>query len=204
MSEVEDKTREVDETATQLSDAALVDRTCAGDERAFEELFNRHHRRVAIIASRFFRHREQIEEVIQESFAKAYFALKEFNNAQDQSFAAWLARIAFNVCYDELRRLARRPENSLRELSKEECEWLRERIFVEPGHDIEKSVALRDLTDKLLARLSPEDRLVLVMLDVEGMSVAEIAQATRWSQAKVKVRAHRARAALRRALSKLL
>ncbi|HEX8708967.1 MAG TPA: sigma factor-like helix-turn-helix DNA-binding protein, partial [Pyrinomonadaceae bacterium] len=62
----------------------------------------------------------------------------------------------------------------------------------------------RDLAGKLLSRLSPEDRLVLVMLDVEGMSVAEIAKSTGWSGSKVKVRAHRARAGLRRVLERFL
>jgi RNA polymerase sigma-70 factor (ECF subfamily) len=60
------------------------------------------------------------------------------------------------------------------------------------------------LAGKLLSRLSPEDRMVLVMLDVEGMTVSEIADSTRWSASKVKVRAHRARAALRRVLERFL
>ncbi|MER3427507.1 MAG: RNA polymerase subunit sigma-24 [Pyrinomonas sp.] len=187
------------------SDATLAARACAGDEAAFEELFNRHRRRVALIAGRFFRRREQIEEIVQESFTKAYFALKDFVNAQEQSFAAWIARIAFNACYDELRRAARRPENATGEPSDEEAEWLREKAFVAgPEHDVEASAIARDLAEKLLSRLNPEDRLLLVMLEVEEMSVAEIAAITRWSPSKVKVRAHRARLALRRALRRLL
>ncbi|HEV7843777.1 MAG TPA: sigma factor, partial [Pyrinomonadaceae bacterium] len=78
------------------SDVELVARVRGGDESAFEELFNRHRRRVALIASRFFRQREQIEEIIQESFTKAYFALGDFSNQQEASFAAWVARIAYN------------------------------------------------------------------------------------------------------------
>src|SRR5215212_6623729 len=77
------------------SDVELVGRVRDGDESAFEELFNRHRRRVALIASRFFRQREQIEEIVQESFTKAYFALSDFSNTQETSFASWLARIAF-------------------------------------------------------------------------------------------------------------
>ncbi|HYP53621.1 MAG TPA: sigma factor, partial [Pyrinomonadaceae bacterium] len=79
------------------TDAELVSRVLEGEEEAFEELFNRHRRRVALIAGRFFRQREQIEEVVQESFTKAFFALPDFANGQDSSFAAWLARIAFNA-----------------------------------------------------------------------------------------------------------
>jgi RNA polymerase sigma-70 factor (ECF subfamily) len=169
---------------------------------AFEELFNRHRRRVALIASRFFKQREQIEEVVQESFMKAYFALPKFSNAQESSFASWLARIAFNACYDELRRRQRRPES---ELSDDELLQLKASGASEDrGKNIESAVVERDLAEKLLSRVSAEDRLVLVMLDAEEMPVAEIAKLTGWSVSKVKVRAHRARAALRRTLHKLL
>jgi RNA polymerase sigma-70 factor (ECF subfamily) len=187
------------------SDLELVNSARGGDDAAFEELFNRHRRRVSLIASRFFRQPEQLEEIIQESFTKAYFALSDFSNTQESSFAAWLARISFNACYDELRRLKRRPESALGDVSEEEAAWLRENLAAAgAGTDIEASAISRDLATKLLARLSAEDRLVLVMLDAEGMSVSEIAKSLGWSGAKVKVRAHRARASLRRALKRFL
>ena len=192
-------------STTEPSDVELVRSVRAGDESAFEELFLRHRRRVSLIASRFFRQREQIEEVVQESFTKAYFALDDFSNQQESSFAAWLARIAFNSCYDELRRLKRRPESLLSNVSDEEAAWLKEQVRdVGAGHDIEVATIARDLAGKLLARLSAEDRMVLVMLDVEGLSVAEIAKSINWSTSKVKVRAHRARVSLRRVLQKFL
>jgi RNA polymerase sigma-70 factor, ECF subfamily len=193
------------EPSDEPSDLALVNQARDGDEMAFEQLFNRHKRRVSLIASRFFRQREQIEEVLQESFTKAYFALADFSNTQENSFAAWLARIAFNTCYDELRRLKRRPEGALSDVSEEESDWLKENLpATASGSDIEAVAVSRDLATKLLSRLSPEDRLVLVMLDAEGMSVSEIASLMKWSVPKVKVRAHRARAHLRRALKRFL
>ena len=73
-----------------------------------------------------------------------------------------------------------------------------------PPMDVETQLVSRDLATKLLARLSAEDRLVLTLLDVEGFSVAEIAEMTNWSISKVKVRAHRARANLRRVLQRYL
>jgi RNA polymerase sigma-70 factor (ECF subfamily) len=194
-----------DATEAGPSDAQLVSEVRGGEEAAFEELFRRHRRRVALIASRFFRRREQIEEVVQESFAKAFFALGDFSNRQAESFGAWLARIAFNVCYDELRRLKRRPESSLSELDEDEAARLRERArSAGDARTVETQAVSRELAAKLLARLSPEDRLVLVMLDVEGLSTAEIAEVTGWSVSKVKVRAHRARAHLRRVLKRFV
>jgi RNA polymerase sigma-70 factor (ECF subfamily) len=193
------------DSSAEPSDAELVARATAGDEAAFEELFNLHKRRVALIASRFFRQREQIEEIVQESFTKAYFALGDFSNQQESSFAAWLARIAFNSCYDELRRMKRRPESTMSNVSEEESAWLKEQIAAKGADDdVEAATVSRDLAGRLLSRLSPEDRLVLVMLDVEGMSVSEIAELNKWSISKVKVRAHRARARLRRVLERFL
>ena len=191
--------------AAEAADGGLVARVLGGEEEAFEELFERHRRRVALIASRFFRRPEQIEEVVQESFTKAYFALSDFNARPGGSFAAWLARIAFNVCYDELRRQGRRPETALEDVTAEEAAALGRRLREEgAGADAEKAAVSRDLAEKLLGRLSPEDRAVLVMLEVEEMPVAEIAGALGWSLSKVKVRAHRARAALRKALGRFL
>lgn len=189
--------------APERADAELAARARDGDDDAFEELFRRHRRRVALIAARFFSRREQVEEVVQESFAKAFFALGEFTNKRDASFAAWLARIAFNASYDELRRQKRRPEGALEELSEEEAAGLSRRLRG-AGPDAEGAAVSRDLAAKLLARLSPEDRLVLVMFDVEGLSVAEIAGLLGWTGSKVKVRAHRARAHLRRVLERFL
>ncbi|HEY0321907.1 MAG TPA: sigma-70 family RNA polymerase sigma factor [Pyrinomonadaceae bacterium] len=191
--------------SAEPSDIELVARVRSGDELAFEELFNRHRRRVALIASRFFRQREQIEEIVQESFTKAYFALGDFSNQQEASFAAWVARIAYNSCYDELRRSKRRQESSLSDVSEEDTAWLQETLrTVEAGGDVEERTVARDLAGKLLSRLSAEDRTVLIMLDVEEMSVNEIALVTGWSVSKVKVRAHRARASLRRVLNRFL
>jgi RNA polymerase sigma-70 factor (ECF subfamily) len=202
MDETADNPGPAPNLAPERPDAELAARARDGDEPAFEELFLRHRRRVSLIAARFFRERQQIEEVVQESFAKAFFALGEFTNLREASFSAWLARIAFNACYDELRRQKRRPETSLGEVTEEEAGRVRERL--RGGADAESAAVSRDLAAKLLARLGPEDRLVLVMLDVEGLSVAEISGLMGWSASKVKVRAHRARAHLRRVLERFL
>jgi RNA polymerase sigma-70 factor (ECF subfamily) len=185
----------------ESTDDVLVAAAGAGDEDAFEQLFERHRRQVARIASRFFAQREQIEEIIQDSFTKAYFALNTYHGTHEASFKAWLAQITVNCCYDHLRRARRRPEQSFDEIedagTHEFSAWLRSH----PA-DVETKLVSRDLASKLLSRLSAEDRLVLTLLDVEGFSVAEISELTNWSISKVKVRAHRARAHLRRILQR--
>ena len=158
---------------------------------------------MARIAGRFFPQREQIEEIIQDSFTKAYFALGSYHGTHASSFKAWLTQIAVNSCYDQLRRARRRPEQSLGDIGEREGYEVISRLRAARS-DVENALVSRDLAVKLLARLSPEDRMVLTLLDVEGFSVAEIAKLTNWSVSKVKVRAHRARAHLRRVLKRFL
>ena len=187
----------------ESTDDALVVATVAGDESAFEQLFERHRRQVARIAGRFFAQREQIEEIIQDTFTKAYFALSTYHGTHAASFKAWLTQIAVNCCYDHLRRARRRPEQGFGDVEESEAQEFAAQLR-SPPMDVETKLVSRDLATKLLSRLSAEDRLVLTLLDVEGFSVAEIAEVTNWSVSKVKVRAHRARANLRRVLQRYL
>jgi len=184
-----------------VTDDTLVAAALAGDEDAFGKLFERHRRQVARIAGRFFSHVEQIEEIIQDSFTKAYFALSTYHGTHAASFKAWLGQITVNSCYDQLRRTQRRPPQSFIDITDSESHELGTQLRAAGASaDVERATIARDLAAKLLARLSAEDRLVLTLLDVEGFSVAEIAEMTGWSISKVKVRAHRARAHLRRIL----
>ena len=187
---------------SEPGDADLVAAVVQGDIDAFELLFERHRKRVGAIAGRFFQQREEIEEIVQESFTKAYFGLPHFAQYKVDSFAAWLARIAFNSCYDELRKQSRKRERNASEFNERERQELRALATEAPA--VESIAINRDLANKLLRMLSAEDRLVLVLLDVEGLSIAEIAQLMNWSSPKVKVRVFRARSDLRQLLKKLL
>jgi RNA polymerase sigma-70 factor (ECF subfamily) len=190
--------------AEQQTDDALVAAIAAGDETAFEQLFERHRRHVARVAGRFFAQREQMEEIIQDSFTKAYFALGTYHGTHAASFKAWLTQIAVNSCYDQLRRTRRRPEQSIEISDNESQQFTMQLKAMDAASDVERTAVSRDLAEKLLARLSPDDRMVLTLLDVEGFSVAEIAEMANWSVSKVKVRAHRARAHLRKVLRRFL
>jgi RNA polymerase sigma-70 factor (ECF subfamily) len=185
------------------SDSQLVELVLAGDETAFEQIFERYKRLVASVANRYFQRPEQIDEIIQISFAKVFFELKEFRGKHDFSLASWLSRIAVNACLDVLRNQKRKPENLLCELSDSENDFLRS-ATAHDGKAAEDFHVQRDLAEKLLSRLTAEDRAILQMLDAEEMSVGEVAEATGWSNSKIKIRAFRARNALRKILSKFL
>jgi RNA polymerase sigma-70 factor (ECF subfamily) len=96
---------------------------------AFEQIFDRHKRMVAVVAGRYFRRPEQIEEIIQISFAKSFVELAKFRGLHDLSLASWLARITVNACLDTLRSQKRKPENLSCELSEDETGSLVELMF---------------------------------------------------------------------------
>lgn len=184
------------------TDNQLVELVLAGDTSAFEQLFDRHKRMVGGLASRYFRRHEDIEELVQTSFAKAYTELGKFNGKYDRSFASWLGRITINTCFDQLRVKRRRPEMLDCELSEEESVTLIDSLSHESGHT--EDLQMRDLAEKLLASLLPQDRALLEMLYKDEMSVAEIADVMGTSQSNVKVRAWRARRQLRKIAGKLM
>ena len=193
------------EMPSQITDDELVAAARAGDESAFGRLFERHRRLVSRLGYRFFPRRDQVEEIIQESFIKAYFALDDYQGGGEKSFVSWLARIAVRTCYDELRRARRRGESSIGDLSEEEAAYLHERLRSSgAGGNVEGAAISRDLANKLLSRLRPDDRMVLALLKLEELSIAEISNLTGWTTAKVKMRSHRAQRGLRQLLRKFL
>ena len=99
------------------SDDSLVKAARSGDVSAFEEIFERHRRRVSRLVGRFFSRPERVEEIIQDVFTKVYFGLGAYSSDRGASFGAWLSRVAINVCYDELRRTRRRPEGSVDDMT---------------------------------------------------------------------------------------
>ncbi|HEY0428501.1 MAG TPA: sigma-70 family RNA polymerase sigma factor [Pyrinomonadaceae bacterium] len=199
MSRAEDESAGI-RVCVEKSDAQLIALVLAGDEAAFENIFERYKRLVGATAARYFRRPEQIEEIVQISFTKIYLELNNFHGGHDFSLASWIGRISTNACLDLLRSQKRKPENLHCELSGEEYEFL----FADAAPSDENNLVRRDLAEKLLSRLAVEDRAVLEMLDAEEMSVGEVAEITGWSKSKVKVRAFRARNSLRKILRKFL
>ena len=183
------------------TDSQLIELVLAGDEYAFEQIFDRHKRTVARTAARYFQRPEQIEEIIQIAFAKAFFELPKFRGAHELSLPSWLGRIAANACLDLIRTLKRKPEDLQCELNTGEAETVVD-LTASTGVSSEESIISRDLSQKLLAHLSADDRALLQMLYVEEMSVAQIADLLDWSVSKVKIRAWRARHSLRKVLKK--
>ena len=177
----------------------------AGDESAFAEMVRRYSPRVFRVAARFFRRREQVEEVAQEVFLKAFTQLEGFEGRG--SLEGWLARIAANTCLNMLRSARRRPELTASDLTEDEAAWLDNKLAGVAGErhrSAERAVVAADLTDRVFETMTPEDRLVLMLIDGEDASVKDVAELTGWSESNVKVRAFRARRRMREAVERLL
>ena len=177
----------------------------AGDESAFEEIMRRYSPRVFHFASRFFRQRGLVEEAAQEVFLKAFTELDNFEGRG--SMEGWLTRITTNTCLNLLRSAKRRPELTVSDLTEDETSWLDSNMgaaAAERHQSSERSMVAADLTERVLQTLSPDDQLVLTLIDGEDNSVKDVVKMTGWSESKVKVQAFRARRRMREAVEKLL
>ncbi len=173
------------------SDESLVKAACGGDDEAFARLVVRHKRRVFGLAARFTRGGYELDDICQDVFIKAHQNLAAFRN--DAPFEHWLIRIAVRVCHDALR--SRKREKYHTHLDESALE-LRDHA----GEARDEARQARELLAVALARLKPDERLVVTLLELEQLTVRETAAATGWSEANVKVRGYRARQALKRVL----
>jgi len=183
----------------------LARRAREGDESAFEEIMRRYSPRVFRVASRFFRQRSLVEEAAQEVFLKTFTELGSYEGRG--SMEGWLTRITTNTCLNLLRSSKRRPELTVSDLTEDESTWLDSHLAdtaVEHHESSQRSSAAADLAGRVLQTLSPDDQLVLTMMDGEDASVKEVVEMTGWSASKVKVQAFRARRRMREAVEKLL
>ncbi|MGB8787913.1 MAG: sigma-70 family RNA polymerase sigma factor [Candidatus Acidiferrales bacterium] len=166
-----------------------------GTAEAFEELVRRHQQRVFAVVSRILRRREDAEEIAQQVFLKAYVSIRRFD--MRSAFSTWLYKIAVNECWDSLRKKKVRPLVYESDLSTDQIQRLDS--FAEadrrPSGPDERAEA-RELVDRLLAELSEEDRQILLLKEVEGLSVQEIAETFSLNVNTVKVRMFRARATM--------
>jgi RNA polymerase sigma-70 factor (ECF subfamily) len=189
----------------QASDLELAKLAQETDEKAFAEIVRRYSTRVFQVASRFFREHSQVEDASQEIFLRAYTHLADYEGRG--SLEGWLTRIATTTCLNLLRASQRRPESELAEIPEAEAEWLDNHlagVSAERHRSAEKRREAADLADRVLGTLSPDDRLVLMMVDAEETPIKDVANATGWSESKVKVQAFRARRKMREAVEKLL
>jgi len=184
------KAAEMSEAAPP-SDEDLVAGTLAGDDESFAELVRRHKRRVFGMAARFARNEHQLEDIAQEVFVRVFKNLKNFRH--DAPFEHWLARVSASACYDFLRRERRHRDDAALDAVEFELSDASVENAIQAGR-------AREVLAWAMRHLRPEEQLILTLCEIEERSVREVMDLTGWSESNVKVRAFRARAALKRIL----
>ncbi|HET9995414.1 MAG TPA: sigma-70 family RNA polymerase sigma factor [Candidatus Acidoferrum sp.] len=178
--------------AGAADDRELVRRAQREDQEAFEELVRRHQHRVFAVAGGILRKREDVEDIAQQVFVKAYFSLKRFD--QRAAFSTWLYKITVNECWDLLRKKKVRPLVYESDLSKEQARQIEgsERKDADVP-DVSDRLEAREQVELLLEGLDERDRLMLMLKEVEGFSIEEVAEVVGLNANTVKVRLFRGR-----------
>jgi RNA polymerase sigma-70 factor (ECF subfamily) len=177
-----------------MDEEALIASARRGDARAFNQLVLLHQGMAYNVAYRILGDPDAAADATQDAFLSAFKAMRQFRGG---SFKAWVLRIVTNACYDQLRSKRRRPADSLDDMPVEDdrLEFLRD-----PAEQPDEYVERRQLNQTIqggILRLPPEQRMVLVLSDVQGLNYQEIAEATGLSLGTVKSRLSRGRARLR-------
>jgi RNA polymerase sigma-70 factor (ECF subfamily) len=195
---------ENDRRAEELEDAEIIGRILGGEVNAFELLLVRYQGFVRGIVLRHVP-AGRVEEVAHEAFIAAYRALPAYSARSD--FKWWLARIAVRRCCDFWRERERRREVLLSEVTEEHHKWM-DNILASSSADAFARAAeqkeAKEVLEHALAGSSAKDRTVLTLVYLDGYSVEEAAELLGWNTVLVRVRAHRAKARMRKAIVKLL
>jgi RNA polymerase sigma-70 factor, ECF subfamily len=194
----------LDQQVDEPNDSEIIRRVAAGQLNAFEVLLHRYRALVFGIVAKHVP-AESTEEVAQEVFVRAYQALPGY--AARSSFARWLTTLAVRSCYDFWRNHRRNREIPLSALTEEHQEWLDEVLAPQSREAFQEQAGRREAAEVLrhaLDRLSAEERMVLSLVHLEGLSIREAARELGWGLVKTKVRAQRARRQMRRIILDLL
>ena len=182
---------------------ALLERTRQRDPAAAEALVEFLHPAVMAVIHRRLPRGTDPQDLAQDVFLKIFVNLDGFRGSAT-SLEAWARRIAFRTCLNQLRRQRSRPELRWADLPEEQVEMLESVVLVSHEPDPGQQASARELLGALLAQLPPKERTLLELLELEQRSLDEVQQLTGWSRINIRVRLHRARRKLRRALARLL
>jgi RNA polymerase sigma-70 factor (ECF subfamily) len=168
--------------------AAVVEQAKRGDQEAFAAVIRHYDRGLRALAYRLLGDRERMDDALQEAYLKAFRALPRFRGSS--KLGSWLYRIAYNTCLDELERSRRVGQLPLSEVAEPP----------DPRSGVAETVASKRDLAQALSRLAPEDRLAILMVDVQGFGYRDAGEVLGVPEGTIASRLNRARAALRAAL----
>jgi RNA polymerase sigma-70 factor (ECF subfamily) len=201
---------EVDTTTSVAEDRALIARVRAGDKDAYRRLVEKYQKRAFHLAFEVVRSHEDAEDVVQESFVKAYLSLRDFK--QDAAFYTWLYRIVYNMAVDYRRKIARRGGPTL-EFDERMLQGAEPRSEERPSSNVvenriegpQEALLRKEREQRLraaLGEISEEHRLAITLREVDGLSYDEIADVMGVAKGTVMSRLHYARKKIQAAFEK--
>ena len=174
-----------------LVDFTLIERASQGEDTAFNEIVRAYRRRILGTIGRLIGRPEDVEDVGQVVFLRLYESLEQLRTPE--MFEPWLYRLTVNASYDYLRRKRRRPESRMADLSEEQVILADASASMDRGTEDARKAATRELVESLLSAVSEEDRILLTLKEVEGLSIRELEQIYQAKENAIKVRLFRAR-----------
>ena len=183
-------------------EAALIRRVQAGDEMAFREIVERYQSKIFSIIYGILRNHNDAEDIAQQVFTKVYFSVGNFDFRS--SLLTWVYKITVNECYDYLRKKRVRKLDYESDFSQEDTQRMEaSEPAVDKSPAVDDRLANRELALKLLSKVSAEDRSLILLKEVEGHSVEELAGMTGLNENTIKVKLFRTRQKLLKAAQRL-
>jgi RNA polymerase sigma-70 factor (ECF subfamily) len=168
---------------------ALVRKCQSGDPEAFRVLVERYQARVFSIAHTLVRGHADVEDIAQQVFTKVYFRIRDFDFRA--ALITWIYRITINECYNHLRKYPTNRLLSISAMTPAEAYYLENTRVPDPSPD--RRAEMAQMVSLLLGKVSAEERLLLLMKEVEGYSIQALARLFAWNENTVKVKLFRAR-----------
>ncbi len=174
-----------------LVEPELIERARTGDPTAFNQMVLAYRRRILGIIFRLIGRPEDVEDVAQEVFVRLYYSLDQLRAAE--VFEPWLYRLTVNASFDYLRKAKRRNESRMADLSEQQVMMADSLASSrQDGEDRQKS-KVREFTEELFSHVSEQDRILLTLKEVEGLSLKELEAIYNVNENALKVRLFRAR-----------
>src|SRR3974377_2375768 len=151
-----------------LVEFELIKRARDGDNSAYNQVVQAYRKRILGTIARLIGRPEDVEDVGQEVFLRLYFSLDQLRTPE--VFEPWLYRLTVNAAYDYLRRQRRRPESRMSDLSEQQVVMAEASAGGKHSQEEGRRTRVRELVNSLLGQVSEEDRILLTLKEVEGLS----------------------------------
>jgi len=174
-----------------LIEFGVIERAQQGDDAAFNQVVVAYRKRILGTIARLIGRPEDVEDVGQEVFIRLYYSLDQLRTPE--VFEPWLYRLTVNAAYDYMRRQKRRKESRMSDLSEQQVMMADASAGGKENQEEIRRTGIREFVHSLLDGISEEDRALLILKEVEGLSLKEMEQIYKVNENALKVRLFRAR-----------